>query len=69
MTRTFVIAGAVWQDAWAGMSIDVVIALVALPGRLIASPETIGTTPHDGAVARMHVTGWRPKLRHTAPRG
>lgn len=66
---SIVIAGAVWQDAWAGMIVDVVIALVALPGRLLANPVSDVTAPHDGAIARMHVIAWRPKLRRTASRG
>jgi hypothetical protein len=66
---SFVIAGAVWQDAWAGMVVDAVIALVALPGRVIARPEAGAIVPADGAVSRARVTGWRSLRERVAARG
>lgn len=59
---SFVIAGIVWQDAWAGMIVDLVVAIVVLPGRLVAR-EPNATAPVDGAVARTHVLSWRPRRR------
>lgn len=65
---SFVIAGAVWADAWVGMALDVAIAVIALPGRLIPSPDRDPVMPTDGTVARTHVTGRRPATRRIAPR-
>jgi hypothetical protein len=62
---SFVIAGAVWQDAWAGMAADVLIVLAALPGRVYPRHAPV---PVDGAVAREHVTTWRPFGRRGAAR-
>ncbi len=64
---SFVIAGIVWQDAWAGMIVDLIVAIVALPGRFLPQ-RPHATAPVDGAVSRTHVLGWRPG-RHTESRG
>jgi hypothetical protein len=54
---SFIIAGAVWQDAWAGMIVNVVIVLAALPGKVY---PRYNAAPADGTTAREHVTRWRP---------
>ncbi|MDQ4045652.1 MAG: hypothetical protein M3173_09430 [Chloroflexota bacterium] len=65
---SFVIAGVVWADAWAGMILDIAIAVIALSGRLIPSPDRDSVPPTDGSVARTHVTVGRPGTRRIAPR-